>query len=140
MPFVKSLVESKGLQDSLTNGSKGLRLELVEGKKRVFTDNTQTLELYDIGPNPHAREMLVAYLPKQGILFQGDMFFSPFEGQALGFAQEATQHFAAKVREMGLTVNKLAGVHGKVGTMSELDESLELARRMQSSTPDDARK
>jgi glyoxylase-like metal-dependent hydrolase (beta-lactamase superfamily II) len=140
VPFVKSLVESKGLQDSLTNGSRSLRLELVEGKKRVFTDHTQTLELYDIGPNPHAREMLVAYLPKQGILFQGDMFFSPFEGQALGFAQEATQHFAAKVREMGLTVNTLAGVHGKVGTMSELDESLELARRLQSSTPDDARR
>ena len=138
--FVKSLVESKGLQDSLTNGSSSLKLELLDGKKRVFSDSSQTLELYDIGPNPHAREMLVAYLPKQGILFQGDMFFSPFEGQVLGFAQEATQHFAAKVREMGLTVNKLVGVHGKVGTMGELDESLELAKRMQTGTMDDGRK
>jgi glyoxylase-like metal-dependent hydrolase (beta-lactamase superfamily II) len=140
VPFVKSLVESKGLQDSLTSGSRSLKLELVDGKKRVFSDGSQTLELYDIGPNPHAREMMVAFLPKQGILFQGDMFFSPPEGQVLGFAQEATQHFAAKVRELGLTIDKLAGVHGKVGTMSELAESLELAKRMQTGTMDDARK
>ena len=138
--FVKALVESKGLQDSLKTGSQSLQLELVDGKKRVFSDSSQTLELYDIGPNPHAREMLVAYLPKQGILFQGDMFFSPFEGQVLGFAQEATQHFAAKVRELGFTVNKLVGVHGKIGTMDELAQSLELAKRMQTGTMDDERK
>ena len=100
----------------------------------MFSDGSQTLELHDIGPNPHAREMLVAYLPKQRILFQGDMFFSPFDGQALGFAQEATQHFAAKIRELGFSVEKLAGVHGKVGTMTELEQSLELAKRMQTGT------
>jgi glyoxylase-like metal-dependent hydrolase (beta-lactamase superfamily II) len=132
--FVKSLVESKRLQDSLTNGPRPLKLELIEGKKRVFSDSSQTLELYDIGPNPHAREMLVAYLPKQKLIFQGDMFFSPLDGQAVGFAQEATQHFAAKIRELGFTVEKLAGVHGKVGTMSELEQSLDLAKRMQPGT------
>jgi glyoxylase-like metal-dependent hydrolase (beta-lactamase superfamily II) len=137
--FVKSLVESKGLKDSLTNGSRSLKTELIEGKKRVFSDSSQTLELHDIGPNPHAREMLVAYLPKQGILFQGDLFFSPFEGQALGFAQEATQHFATRIRELGFNVTKLVGVHGKVGTMSELEQSLELAKRMQTGTAPDER-
>ncbi len=138
--FVKTLVESKGLNDGLRNAGKPLKLEPVEGKKRVFSDGSQTLELYDIGPNPHAREMLVAYLPKQRIVFQGDMFFSPFDGQAPGFAQEATQHFAAKIRELGLNVEKLAGVHGKVGTMTELEQSLELAKRMQTGTADDQRK
>ena len=119
--FVKSLIESKGLVDGLAKDAKSLKLELVDGKKRVFSDASQTLELYDIGPNPHARELLVAYLPKQRILFQGDMFFAPFDGQPLGFAQEATQHFAAKVRELGFKVDKLAGVHGKVATMTELE-------------------
>lgn len=138
--FVKSLVESKGLKDGLTNGSRSLKTELIEGKKRLFADSSQTLELHDIGPNPHAREMLVAYLPKQGILFQGDLFFSPFDGQALGFAQEATQHFAARIRELGFTVTKLVGVHGKIGTMSELEQSLELAKRMPTGTSDDERK
>ena len=132
--FVKSLVESKGLKDSLTTASKSLKMELLDGKKRVFSDASQTLELYDIGPNPHAREMLVAYLPRQGILFQGDLFFSPFEGQPVGFAQEATQHFAGKIRELGFNVSKLVGVHGKVGRMGELEEALELAKRIQTTS------
>jgi glyoxylase-like metal-dependent hydrolase (beta-lactamase superfamily II) len=130
--YVKSLVASKQLRDSLAKTDRPLKLEVIENKKRVFTDGTQTLELHDIGPNPHAREMLVAYLPKQRILFQGDLFFSPFEGQSVGFAQETTQQFAAKVRELGFNVEKLAGVHGKVGNMSELNESLELARKLES--------
>jgi glyoxylase-like metal-dependent hydrolase (beta-lactamase superfamily II) len=136
--FMKSLVASKGLRDRLSNGSAAFKTVLVENRKRVFSDGTQTLELHDIGPNPHAREMLVAYLPKQKILFQGDMFFSPFDGQVLGFAQEATEHFAARIRELGFSVDKLAGVHGKVGTMSELEQSLELARKMGTGTSSDA--
>jgi len=138
--FVKGLVESKGLKDGLAKGAKPLKLEVVEGKKRVFTDGSQTLELHDIGPNPHAREMLVAYLPKHRVLFQGDMFFSPFEGQQLGFAQEATQQFAGRIRELGFAIDKLVGVHGKVGMTSELDQALDLAKRMQTGTSDDQRR
>jgi glyoxylase-like metal-dependent hydrolase (beta-lactamase superfamily II) len=130
--YVKSMVASKQLHDGLAGSPKPLKLETIENKKRVFTDGTQTLELHDIGPNPHAREMLVAYLPKQRILFQGDLFFSPFDGQPVGFAQESTQEFAARIRALGLAVDKLAGVHGKVGTMSELDEALELAKKVES--------
>ena len=140
VPFVKSLVESKGLKDSLARGPRPLKLELVQGKKRVFSDASQTLELHDIGPNPHAREMLVAYLPKQKILFQGDMFFSPFDGQPIGFAQEATQHFAGRIRELGFGIEKLVGVHGKVGSMTEVDQALDLAKRMQTGTSDDQRR
>jgi glyoxylase-like metal-dependent hydrolase (beta-lactamase superfamily II) len=134
--YVKSLVASKHVRDGLANSPKPPKLELIENKKRVFSDGTQTLELYDIGPNSHAREMLVAYLPKQQILFQGDLFFSPYDGQPIGFAQEMTQEFAARIRSLGLKVDKLAGVHGKVGNMSELDESLELARKLESAATD----
>jgi glyoxylase-like metal-dependent hydrolase (beta-lactamase superfamily II) len=132
--YVKSLVASRQLRDALAGKAAPLKLEFVENKKRVFSDGTQTVELYDIGPNPHAREMLIAYLPKQRIAFQGDMFFSPFDGQPVGFAQEATRSFAARVRELGLGVDKLAGVHGKVGAMSEVQQALELAKTVESST------
>jgi glyoxylase-like metal-dependent hydrolase (beta-lactamase superfamily II) len=132
--YVKALVASKQLHDKLSTNGKPLKLELLDGRKRVFTDGMQVLELHDIGPNPHAREMLVAYLPKQRIVFQGDLFFSPFDGQQVGFAQESTQHFAAKVRELGFSVDKLVGVHGKAGTMGELEQALELARKMGSAT------
>jgi glyoxylase-like metal-dependent hydrolase (beta-lactamase superfamily II) len=130
--YVKALVASKHLTDGLAKSARPLNLELIDNKKRVFSDSTRTLELHDIGPNPHAREMLVAYLPKQRIVFQGDLFFSPYDGQSLGFAQESTLQFAARIRELGFNVDKLAGVHGKVGSISELEQSLELARKMES--------
>jgi len=130
--YMKSLVASKELKDGLAKSPKALKMEFVDNKKRVFSDATQTLELHDIGPSPHAREMLVAYLPKQRIVFQGDLFFSPYEGQLLGFAQETTQQFAARIRALGFSVDKLAGVHGKTGTMSELEEALELAKKVES--------
>ena len=38
----------------------------------------------DIGPNPHAREMVIAYLPKERVVFQGDLFFLPRERRAAG--------------------------------------------------------
>ena len=37
---------------------------------------------------------------------------------------------SAKVRELGFNVDKLVGVHGKVGTTIELEQALELARKM----------
>jgi glyoxylase-like metal-dependent hydrolase (beta-lactamase superfamily II) len=135
--YVKSLVASTQLRDALAKNAKPLKLELIEGKKRVFTDGTQTLELHDIGANSHAREMVVAYLPKQGVVFQGDLFFSPFDGQPIGFAQQMTQEFAAKIRALGFKVDKLAGVHGRVGTMNELDQSLELAKKVGTGTSTD---
>ena len=39
----------------------------------MFQDDKHVVELYDIGPNPHANEILVAYLPKEKILFQADL-------------------------------------------------------------------
>lgn len=137
--YVRSLVASKQLRDALAGKVAPLKLEFVENKKRVFTDGTQVVELYDIGPNPHAREMLIAYLPKQRIAFQADMFFSPFDGQPVGFAQDATRHFAARLRKLGLSVDKLAGVHGKVGAMSELERALELAKGVESGTEAEGR-
>jgi hypothetical protein len=132
--YVKSLVGSKQLRDRLAGSTKPLKLEFVENRKRTFTDGTQVMELYDVGPNSHSREMLVAYLPKQRIAFQGDLFFSPYEGQPVGFAQESTREFAARLRELGLSVDKLGGVHGKVGSMSEMRQALELARTVETRT------
>ena len=50
-----------------------LKIEVIENKKRVFQDDKHVVEFYDIGPNPHANEMLVAYLPREKILFQADL-------------------------------------------------------------------
>jgi glyoxylase-like metal-dependent hydrolase (beta-lactamase superfamily II) len=50
---------------------------LLEKGRRVLTDGSRTVELIDIGPHPHASEMVIAYLPKERVVFQGDMFIIP---------------------------------------------------------------
>jgi hypothetical protein len=57
--------------------------EFVRDRKRGFTDGKQTLEIIDIGPSPHAEEMLVAYLPKERLIFQSDLVNLPHSGRYL---------------------------------------------------------
>jgi glyoxylase-like metal-dependent hydrolase (beta-lactamase superfamily II) len=104
-----------------------LKIEVVENKKRVFQDDKHVLELYDIGPNPHANEILVAYLPKEKILFQADLL-NPAPNGSIPIAQDATLSFSEKLQQLGLQVEKIYGVHGRAATPAELQASIEKRR------------
>lgn len=91
-------------------------------KKKVYTDGTRTLELHDIGPNPHAGEIVVAYLPKEKALFVADLISlnpGPFAPAA-----PALQDFADKIAKLGLVVEMLVPAHGRQGTMDDLKAAL----------------
>ncbi len=45
--------------------------------KRVISDGSQTMVLYDIGPNAHSEELTMVHLPRQAIVWQADVYFSP---------------------------------------------------------------
>jgi glyoxylase-like metal-dependent hydrolase (beta-lactamase superfamily II) len=92
---------------------------LIEGGKRVLADGSRTLELIDFGPNPHAAEMVIAWLPKERILFQGDLFFLPNNDAPPGPAQATTVAFAQKLKALGLPVDRIASVHGRTATMDD---------------------
>lgn len=98
----------------------------LEGGKRVISDGEQTVELIDIGPNPHAREMVIAYLPKQRLVFQGDLSNIPNNDAPFGPPQASTLSFARSLKEKGLAVDKIAGVHGKTATIVELRKAIEI--------------
>ena len=104
-----------------------LKIELVENKKRVFQDDKHMIELYDIGPNPHAREILVAYLPKEKILFQADLL-NPAANGSIPIAQDATLSFSERLEKLGLQIEKIYGVHGRPTTLEELRTSVERRR------------
>jgi len=103
-----------------------LKIEIVE-KKRVFQDDKHVVELCDFGPNPHANEMLVAYLPKEKILFQADMVNTAANG-TIPIAQDTTLSFSEKLQQLGLSVEKIYGVHGRAVTPQELQSSIEKRR------------
>jgi hypothetical protein len=103
-----------------------MTIEVVE-KKRVFQDDKHVVEFYDVGPNPHANEILVAYLPKQKILFQADML-NPAANGTIPIAQDVTVSFSEKLQQLGLDVEKIYGVHGRPATPEELKTSVERRR------------
>jgi glyoxylase-like metal-dependent hydrolase (beta-lactamase superfamily II) len=65
--------------DSLAKANKKPKVESA-GDKRLLRDDTHTIELYHIKDLAHSDGMLVAYLPKEKILFTAD-FNIPAEGQ-----------------------------------------------------------
>jgi glyoxylase-like metal-dependent hydrolase (beta-lactamase superfamily II) len=66
------------LDDVLAKNPKKLKIETVD-EKRVYTDGTRTVEMYHIYPAPHSNGLLVAYIPKERVLFQGDFSVNPGE-------------------------------------------------------------
>ena len=100
------------------------RVETITGK-RVFTDGARTVELHDIGPGPHAQEMLVAWIPEEGILFQADLLDVGASGAILpGTNNETTTHFADWLRGRGWTVRVFGGSHGFVAGPAAFEELL----------------
>ncbi|HVY63268.1 MAG TPA: MBL fold metallo-hydrolase [Gammaproteobacteria bacterium] len=66
------------LDDVLAKNPKRAKVETVD-EKRVYSDGTRTVEFYHIYPAPHSNGLMVAYLPKEKILFQGDFSVNPGE-------------------------------------------------------------
>ena len=109
--------------DRLAKNPRKLEVLFIERSKRVLTDGSRTVELYDIGPNPHAREMVIAYLPKERIVFQGDMFIVSANDAPLGPPQAGTVAFGKRIKELKLQVDRIAGVHGRTATMAEFTQA-----------------
>ena len=118
--FVEQLVRTPHTirPDALSRANKTAVVETF-AKRRVLTDGTRTLELHDIGPNPHVKEAVIAYLPKEKIAFQADLIALPSSGP-LPPASPATVDFVQKVRALGLQVDTIVGSHGRDGTMDEV--------------------
>jgi glyoxylase-like metal-dependent hydrolase (beta-lactamase superfamily II) len=76
------------LDDVLAKTPKKARVETV-AEKKVYSDGTRTVEMYHIYPAPHSNGLIVAYLPKEKVLFQGDFSVTP--------GQPANDHVKALV-------------------------------------------
>ena len=110
--------------DALARNPQPLTLEMVTGKRRVFSDGRQEVQVIDIGPSPHAEEMLVVYLPKERIMVQGDLLNLPVGRIRAG--NLTTAHFARWLEQSGLQVDRFVPVHGPIHTPAELRQAVEL--------------
>jgi glyoxylase-like metal-dependent hydrolase (beta-lactamase superfamily II) len=77
--------------------------------KHVIQDDHHQLIVYNIGPSPHAVDMLIVYFPREKILYQSDMIN---DGE---YPENATtRDFGTKIKKLGLQHRILAGLHGKL--------------------------
>jgi glyoxylase-like metal-dependent hydrolase (beta-lactamase superfamily II) len=114
-------------QDALSRAPRTPVIETFTGR-RVFTDGTRTLEVRDIGPSPHAQELLIAYIPGAGIVFQGDLLNAGPDGVSLAAGNTSTEHFAQWLDRSGLDVRTILGVHSPTRTREELRRAVEMMR------------
>jgi glyoxylase-like metal-dependent hydrolase (beta-lactamase superfamily II) len=103
------------LTDTLAKNPKPAKVETVD-EKRVYTDGTQTVEFYHVYPAPHSNGLLIAYLPKDKILFQGDFSVNP--GQP---ANDHVKALVAAVEKLGLDYSRYINVHASAAPQHRAD-------------------
>ena len=93
------------LDDPLAKNPKKAKIETVEEKK-VYSDGTRTVEMYHVFPAPHSNGLLIAFIPKEKVLFQGDFSVTP--------GQPANDHVKALVpvlERLNLDFDRYINVH-----------------------------
>jgi glyoxylase-like metal-dependent hydrolase (beta-lactamase superfamily II) len=111
-------------------------IETVAGEARssakyVVTDGERILEIdkvedvaYQLGDRSyaqgnHSADMLIAYLPKEKILFNADLYSPPAEGAQPAPPTPGIRTLDQNIRRLKLNVAQHAPAHGRVGTHEE---------------------
>jgi glyoxylase-like metal-dependent hydrolase (beta-lactamase superfamily II) len=111
-------------------------IETVAGEPRssakyVVTDGERILEIikvqdvaYEFGDRSysqgnHSVDMLIAYLPKEKILFNADLYSPPAQGAAPAAPTPGMRTLRENIRKLKLDVAQHAPAHGRVGTHEE---------------------
>ena len=99
-----------------TPAAKKASVEMV-ADKRVLSDGTQTLELYKIQGSNHADTMLIAYLPKDKLLVEADLWNPLAQANApapTGVAAAEPLNLWSNIQRLKLDVAQIAPIHGRI--------------------------
>ena len=110
--------------DHLAQNPASLMLDTVTGTEPYqLGGGNRVMQIYRVGDNPHSDGMLVAYLPREQILIQADMYIPGVGGP---FATTAAL-LLQSIQDRGLRVSRLVPIHGEVVPLSQLEEAVEAA-------------
>ena len=124
--MVLTVKEHEAVMRAAATDADSLKLQFVEDKY-VFDDGDRKLEVIDFGPTPHAKHILMAWLPEEGILFEADHFPNPTNGQ-MAPAQSVTIRMAEVIEERGLDVKIIVGAHSpRIASIDDLRKALALS-------------
>ncbi|HEY6360334.1 MAG TPA: MBL fold metallo-hydrolase [Vicinamibacterales bacterium] len=102
------------MPDALARSPRPLVLETV-GDDRTLRDAAMEVQLYHLSGNPHADTLLMAYVPRDRLLIQGDVYEPAPQFSAFPFARNMAQH----VRKRGLRVDRHVPMHSEMQTHAE---------------------
>lgn len=95
--------------------------------KRVFSDGTQTMELYKIQGSNHTDAMLIAYFPKDKLLVEADMWNPPAQPNAAplsGVAAAEPINLMNNIQRLKLDVAQIAPIHGRIVPFSDFRRAI----------------
>jgi glyoxylase-like metal-dependent hydrolase (beta-lactamase superfamily II) len=97
-----------------TEFAEGYQLETVDIKGTI-SDGTRNLDVYYVQGSPHSEGMLMAYLPRERILIEADIFTPPAAGaQPPATPPPSAVNLYENVKAYKLDVQQLAPLHGRV--------------------------
>lgn len=130
-PFVEQVSSRKFslFPDALTTKMMTPKIQVIANGRHVIEEGERRIELYDVGPYSHVPSELLVYVPRAKLIFEGDL--SPAFGPGpLVAAFDGAVLLQQKIKELGIEVANIIGVHGgRLRTMAELDESVVLRQQ-----------
>ncbi|HET9363138.1 MAG TPA: MBL fold metallo-hydrolase [Vicinamibacterales bacterium] len=105
------------LDDTLAKNPKKARVEAV-GDKKVYSDGTRTVEMYHVPGAPHSNGLLVAWFPKEKILFQGDFSLPGKQGEP---ANDHVMALAPVVKKLNLDFERYINVHASAAPQTKAE-------------------
>jgi glyoxylase-like metal-dependent hydrolase (beta-lactamase superfamily II) len=108
--------------DALARAPKAAKIVTV-GDKRVFQDRARRVELYHVRGSPHSSTMIVAYLPTERMLVQADAYNPPAPNASPPPAFPFAKNLVENVERLGLRVDRVAALHGRVVPFSDIREA-----------------
>jgi glyoxylase-like metal-dependent hydrolase (beta-lactamase superfamily II) len=116
---IKTLIDDKGVlfKDELTKNYKPALYETFT-KTKVLKDANHEIQIHEL-KNGHAEGMSFVYLPKEQIIYQGDLLSIPEDG-VITPAIEITRDFHKFIKSKKLPVKRIIGHHGLSNITTEI--------------------
>jgi glyoxylase-like metal-dependent hydrolase (beta-lactamase superfamily II) len=103
------------LSDTLSQNPKKAKIETV-AEKRVYSDGTRIVEMYHIFPAPHSNGLIIAYIPKEKVIFQGDFSVNPGEP-----ANDHVKALVPVLERLNLDFDRYINVHASAAPQTKAD-------------------
>lgn len=119
--FERAVTNSWNLAPDRLAKSKKKPVFQTMGDNMVLTDGTRSVELYQVVGNGHHDGIIMAYLRKEKLLIEADVFTpGPAGAEPPKVPNPFSVNLEANVRRLNLDVDRIVPIHGRIVPYSEL--------------------